>query len=50
VKPVGHTEIARRAFQEERHLAIDPILSFAFHPSGVAPGAAVSLAATPKPE
>ena len=37
------------AFQEERHPAIDPFLSLAFHPSGEAPGAAVSLAATPSP-
>jgi hypothetical protein len=46
-KPVGRTEIARRAFQEERHLAIDPALSVAFRQSGEAPRAAVSLAATP---
>ncbi len=46
-KPVGHTEIARRSFQEERNLAIDPALSVAFHLSGEAPGAAVHLAATP---
>jgi hypothetical protein len=46
-KPAGHTDIARRAFQEERHPAIDPFSSVAFHPSGDAPGGAFSLAATP---
>ena len=38
------------AYQEERQLAIDPSLSLPFHPSGEAPGAAVSLAATPSPD
>ena len=37
-------------FREERHLAIDPSLSVAFHPSGEAPGAAGCSAATPSPE
>jgi hypothetical protein len=42
------TEIARCSFQGERHQAIDPSLRLAFHFSGEAPGAAGSLAATPK--
>jgi hypothetical protein len=45
--PVGHSEIARRAFEEERHLVIDPALGVAFQSSGEAPGAAARLAATP---
>jgi hypothetical protein len=39
----------RRVFQGEHHRVIDPSLSVAFHPSGEAPGAAVSLAAAPSP-
>ena len=48
-KPVVHTEVGRRVFQVEYHLAIDPSLSVAFHPSGEATGAAVSLAVAPSP-
>jgi hypothetical protein len=43
---VGHTEIARRTFQDERRPAIDPSFSLTFHLCGEALRAAASLAAT----